>query len=265
MKYLEFGDPAHDTVVFLHGGNVAGWMWGEQLQAVTDFHVLVPDLPGFGASNDMPWVSVQDSADRVAHLIGDRRAHVVGLSLGSSVAIELAARHPDAVATLFLASAQVTPPLRRDMLTARLLLRLFWRQRGFWAATARSYGLTGADAELFVDTGLGIDRSTALAVYSQVVHGIPAATLARVSAPTIAVAGERDSTAITGASLRRIVDEIPGSLVAIAPGMHHQWNIENIELFNRSLRAWLDRREMGEGLARVGFQADNHHSRSADS
>ena len=25
MKYLAFGDPARDTIVFLHGGNVAGW------------------------------------------------------------------------------------------------------------------------------------------------------------------------------------------------------------------------------------------------
>lgn len=257
MKYLAFGDPARDTIVFLHGGNVAGWMWGEQLSAVTDYHVLVPDLPGFGASNDLPWMSMADTADRVAELIGDRRAHVVGLSLGSSVALELAAGHPDAVASLFLASAQVTPPLRRDMLTARMLLRLFWRQRGFWAATARSYGLTGADADLFVDTGLGIDRRTALAIYAEIVSGIPAATLARVTAPTIAVAGQKDSKAITGPSLRRIASEIPGSLVAIAPGMHHQWNIENIELFNSSLRAWLDRRELGEGLARVGFQADN--------
>lgn len=257
MKYLEFGDPAGDTIVFLHGGNVAGWMWGEQLPVVADHHVLVPDLPGFGASNDLTWLSIADAADRVAHLIGDRAAHVVGLSLGSSVALELASRHPDAVATLFLASAQVTPPLRRDMLTARLLLRLFWRQRGFWAATAHSYGLTGEDADLFIDTGLGIDRRTALAVYSEVVNGVPAATLARVTAPTIAVAGQKDSSAITGPSLRRITAEIPGSLVALAPGMHHQWNIENVELFNSSLRAWLDRRELGEGLARVGFQADN--------
>jgi len=30
--------------------------------------------------------------------------------------------------------------------------------------------------------------------------------------------------------------------------MHHQWNIENVELFNSSLRGWLDRREVAEGL-----------------
>lgn len=252
MKHLEFGADRRESVVLLHGGNVAGWMWGEQLPALGRFHVLVPDLPGFGASNDEPWLSMADTANAVADLVRTAahggRAHVVGLSLGSSVALELAARHPDAVASLFLASAQVTPPLRRHLVSARLLLRLFWQQPGFWKATARSYGLTGDDAALFVETGLGIDRSTAVAVYDEVARGVPPETLARVTAPVLAVPGSRDSSAITGASLARLRAEVPTSRTAIAEGVHHQWNIENVALFNSSLTAWLERGEIDEGL-----------------
>ncbi|HQA24146.1 MAG TPA: alpha/beta hydrolase, partial [Rhodoglobus sp.] len=130
MNYLEFDGPG-STLVFLHGGNVAGWMWGQQVPAFADHHVLVPDYPGFGASNDEPWISIAATADAVAELIATTGgpAHVVGLSLGSSVALELAARHPEQVSSLFLASAQVAPPLRRDMIAARVLLA-FWNQRG---------------------------------------------------------------------------------------------------------------------------------------
>ena len=252
MKHLEFGADRRESVVLLHGGNVAGWMWGEQLPALSRFHVLVPDLPGFGASNDEPWLSMADTSNAVADLIrtGARggRAHVVGLSLGSSVALELAARHPDAVTSLFLASAQVTPPSRRHLVSARLLLRLFWQQPGFWQATARSYGLRGDDAALFVETGLGIDRSTAMAVYDEVARGVPRETLARITAPVLAVAGSRDSSAITGASLARLRAEVPTGRTAIAEGMHHQWNIENVALFNSSLTAWLEGGEIDEGL-----------------
>lgn len=249
MKHLEFDGPG-STLVFLHGGNVAGWMWGQQVPAFADHHVLVPDYPGFGASNDEPWISIADTADAVANLIegAGAPAHVVGLSLGSSVALYLAARHPDKVSSLFLASAQVAPPLRRDMIAARVLLA-FWNQRGFWTSLARSYGLAGDDAELFVSTGLGIRRETAVTIYDEIRQGVPAAVLAAVAAPTLVVAGEKDSSAITGASLEVARRGIPESMTAIAPGMHHQWNIENVELFNRSLRAWLDRREVADGLS----------------
>ena len=246
MNVYEGGDAAGEPVVFLHGGNVAGWMWGMQLPAFEDFRQLVPDLPGFGASNHEPWVSIADTADRVAELISERApggAHLVGLSLGSSVAIEVAARHPELVRSLFLASAQLAPPRRRSMLLARILLR-FWEQRGFWTSTARSYGLRGEDAELFVETGLGIRRETALAIYDEVLRGVPAETLARVSAPVVAVAGGRDSPAIHRDSLDRLRAALPHSLRAIAPGMHHQWNIEDVELFNAALRSWLTSREV---------------------
>jgi pimeloyl-ACP methyl ester carboxylesterase len=244
MKHLEFAGDG-ETLLFLHGGNVAGWMWGMQAPAFTDHRVVVPDFPGFGASNDEPWVSIAATADDLATLLDGTPAHVVGLSLGSSVAVELAARHPHLVSSLFLASAQLAPPRRRDMMLARLLLR-FWEQPAFWSNLARSYGLRGDDAQLFIDTGLGIRRETAVAIYDEVRRGVPAATLEAVRAPALVVGGEKDSPAITRASMAIAADLGWGT--AIAPGMHHQWNIENVELFNRSLRAWLDRREVHESL-----------------
>jgi pimeloyl-ACP methyl ester carboxylesterase len=246
MKVHEGGDPSGETVVFLHGGNVAGWMWGMQLPAFEDIRQLVPDLPGFGESRDEPWDSIGATADAVADVIADRApdgAHIVGLSLGSSVAVELAARHPDRVRSLFLASAQIAPPTRMSMLMVPAMLR-FWEQRGFWTALGRSYGLRGEDADLFVETGLGIRRETAVAIYDEIRRGIPAETLARVTSPAIVVAGGRDSTAIRRASLERLKAELPHALRAIAPGMHHQWNIEDVELFNAALRSWLTSREV---------------------
>lgn len=252
----EDGDPAGDPLVFLHGGNVAGWMWGMQLPAVDDHRVLVPDLPGFGGSAYLPWRSIADAADAVAGLLADagvsgsRPAHVVGLSLGSGVAIELAARHPHLVRSLFLASAQITPPTRASRLAVPVMLR-FWEQPRFWSTLARSYGLRDDDAEQFVQTGLGIRRETAVAIYDEIRRGVPAATLARVTAPTLAVAGRKDSVAVHRHSLERLRAEMPHALRAVAPGMHHQWNIEDVDLFNSALRAWLDRGEIATGLTRV--------------
>ncbi len=237
---------AAETIVFLHGGNVAGWMWGRQVPAFPEYRVLVPDLPGFGASNHLTWRSLEATANELADQIPDG-AHLVGLSLGSGIALHLAARHPRKVASLFLASTQVAPPARRAVVLGRLLL-LLWNQRGFWAGTARSYGLTGEDADVFIATGLGIKRDTARTILDEVARGIPSALLERVTAPTLAVAGSADSSTIVAGSLERIAEGITGSLVATAPGLHHQWNIENIDLFNQSVRSWLTTGQAVEGL-----------------
>ena len=246
MNVHEAGDPAGETLVFLHGGNVAGWMWGQQLPAFEDYRQLVLDLPGFGESNDEPWLSIGDTADAVAALIADRApggAHVVGLSLGSSVALEIAARRPELVRSLFLASPTVTPPARPAIVAGRVVLG-FWEKRGLWTSLARSYGLRGEDADLFIETGLGIRRETAVAIFDEVSRGVPADVLARIAAPTIAVAGARDARAVRQDSLARLAAEVPHALLALAPGMHHQWNIEDVPLFNAALRSWLTSREV---------------------
>jgi pimeloyl-ACP methyl ester carboxylesterase len=257
MKHLEFNTDAGDTIVFLHGGNVAGWMWGEQIPAFVDHHLLVPDLPGFGASNDEPWVSMADAADRVADLIQTRAsggtAHVVGLSLGAGVGLHLALRHPRLVRSLLISSASVTPPSRATKLTGRLMLAA-WNRRWFWQFLARGYGLPADSVELFVETGLGIRRETALAVFDETVRGLDPSFLQNLDAKVLAVAGGSDSRAISVDSLA-VLASIDGVRTATAPGMHHQWNIENVDLFNATVRAWIDRSALADGLVNTAVGA----------
>ena len=275
MKHLEFNPDAGDTIVFLHGGNVAGWMWGEQIPAFDDHHLLVPDLPGFGASNDEPWVAMADAADRVADLIQARAkggtAHVVGLSLGAGVGLHLVSRHPRLVASLLVSSASVTPPSRATKLSGRLMLAA-WNRRWFWHFLARGYGLPADSVELFVETGLGIRRETALAVFAETVRGLPQSVLQNLGrpnpgrpnlgrpnpgarVPVLAVAGGSDSPAISVDSLA-VLARIEGVRTATAPGMHHQWNIENVELFNATVRTWIDRSTLADGLVNTAGGAE---------
>lgn len=236
-----------ERILWLHGGNVAGWMWGQQLPAFDDYDNIVPDLPGFGTNNNLPWVSVSAASDWVAQKLDGRPAHVVGLSLGSSVALELAARHPHLVSSLFLASAQLAPVSAVERAVGGVMLA-FWNRHGFWTTLARSYGLTGDAATEFIDTGLGIERRTAVRIFDEVSRGMDPAVLARVTAPTIAVAGEKDSPTVSRESLRMLQHGIRGSIAALAPGMHHQWNIEDVQLFNGSLREWLAHRKAAVSL-----------------
>ena len=62
------------------------------MDALPEFQCLAPDLPGHGRSAGITWASRRDAADRIIEVIEalpGRRAHVVGLSLGGSVALEI--------------------------------------------------------------------------------------------------------------------------------------------------------------------------------
>lgn len=92
----EAGERGAPAVVLLHGAGVSGWMWARQAAALAgDLHLLIPDLPGHGRSNQLPWTSIADTAAMITELVAarteDGRAHVVGLSLGGYVGLHLAA------------------------------------------------------------------------------------------------------------------------------------------------------------------------------
>lgn len=96
-------------LVFLHGaGGHTGWM--PFLDALaTRFAVFAPEHPGFGRSDDPPWLDeVADLAyfhlDLLAAL-GLARVHLMGTSLGGWIAAELAVRSTARLASLTLVGA----------------------------------------------------------------------------------------------------------------------------------------------------------------
>jgi pimeloyl-ACP methyl ester carboxylesterase len=96
-------------VVLLHGSPGGRFDFSGLLEPLArDRCAIAPDLPGFGeATRAVPDYSVDAHAAYVAAFLraaGERRAHVVGFSMGGGVAIALAARHPDRVASLTLLS-----------------------------------------------------------------------------------------------------------------------------------------------------------------
>ncbi len=96
-------------LVFLHGaGGHTGWMaFLEEL--ATRFAVFAPEHPGFGRSDDPPWLD--EMADLAYfHLdllkaLGLERVHLMGTSLGGWVAAEMAVSNTARLASLTLVGA----------------------------------------------------------------------------------------------------------------------------------------------------------------
>ncbi|WP_454041213.1 alpha/beta fold hydrolase [Cellulosimicrobium sp. Marseille-Q8652] len=229
------------SVVLLHGGNVASWMWEPQVEHLDDLDVWTPDLPGFGSRAGEDWVSLDATADDLAAWLApvaaEREVHVVGLSFGGIVALRFAARHPDLAASVLASGAVVDGVHGLPGALGRAQLRV-WDRRWYWRGQAYAFGLPRDAHEVFVRTGMAIRRSTMARIVDETYPGSWPAGLETSGTPVLAVAGTRDVRAARSA-LRTIERRVPGAVVRLAPGMHHQWSAEDPELFSAMIRDWV--------------------------
>ena len=105
------GDAA--TVVLLHGWPDSFFRFDRVLPLLTDVNVVVPCLPGYPYAHPLtrPGMSAARTAEAVAvamQELGYGRYVVSGGDIGSSVAEQLAAAHPDRVSALHLTDIPYT-------------------------------------------------------------------------------------------------------------------------------------------------------------
>ena len=114
-------------VLVLHGGSGASAWLPYMAKLAEMFDVIVPEHPGFGASDTPDWL---DNIHDLAYFYLDfmdrldlRQVHLVGLSLGGWIGVELAVRDTARLASLTLVGAagihvngveQIDPFLRTD-------------------------------------------------------------------------------------------------------------------------------------------------------
>ncbi|MDR6986898.1 2-succinyl-6-hydroxy-2,4-cyclohexadiene-1-carboxylate synthase [Paenarthrobacter nitroguajacolicus] len=232
LPFVDVRDPnvsAGDRlpVVLIHGWASASAYWeplaGKLLDAGRPVWIL--DLPGYHPGEVLPpdfdWTldSAAASAAAVLNELGGTRVHLVGHSLGGSVALTLAAEFPHLVATVTLVGMVPAPPNEgfRSMLESQ------WGQ-GFIDAGARAkcmeawYGpLTQADSEL-LSKGFDVPFSVLGPSGKAAMTGVEPSVPGRVLAPLLVIAGTGDRVrpidqmaAFASASPRRKLKAISGA------------------------------------------------------
>ena len=103
--YREAGNATSPTVLLLHGFPTSSHMYRNLIPLLADrYHVIAPDLPGFGFSDAPDRTKFKYSFDNLAKVI-DRFTEVVGLKTyavqvfdyGAPVGLRLALAHPERV------------------------------------------------------------------------------------------------------------------------------------------------------------------------
>ncbi|PPJ61206.1 hypothetical protein CBER1_10281 [Cercospora berteroae] len=130
LPHSSINPQAKVTVVLIHGACVDRNDWDMVIPYLHDYHLLVPDQICHGEARHIQPYTTAYAAKTIAQLIQrqghDGRAHVVGHSLGASVALRLAAEYPEVVASLVVSGVG---RLLRNRLTPYLPYAVWLTQR----------------------------------------------------------------------------------------------------------------------------------------
>ena len=204
--YLEAGEENPETIVFVHGwsGNAQNW-WDQYDYFSARHHVLILDNPGHGKSErraDLDYSTELMGKTVVGLLdhVGVEKANVVGNSLGGQVSEWVAIHHPDRVNKLILSDAAGAHDLRWLVGVAPFINPLSIRLMGVTTGGQYSGDNPKQRARYdFTASFEGTDqewpylRALARAIRYLVLHPVKA-DLSRISAPTLLIWGDDDTT-----------------------------------------------------------------------
>jgi pimeloyl-ACP methyl ester carboxylesterase len=241
-------DPALPTVVMLHGAGFdhTSWALHSRWFAHHGYGVLAPDLPGHGRSSGSPLATIAEMADWTLALLdtaGAAKARLVGHSMGSLIALETAARHPEKVSALSLIGTAASMAVGPDLLKAA--------EANDHAAIdmVTIWGL-GSQAELGGSLAPGLwMHSGAERVLEQCRPGVlfndlsacnayqnALAAAAKVTVPVTLVLGERDMMTPARAG-KALAAALANSRTVVLPGAGHMMMAERPDQLLAALQA----------------------------
>ncbi len=253
-------DSADPGVLFLHGLGSCSEDWGLQIPVVNERHwVLTLDMPGHGRSSQPEgWPSIEEMALQVASVVKEHAelpVHVVGLSLGGAVAMQLALDHPEAVCSLTLVNTFAklrsgSSGFFRKLVRIAYVVLGRMDQVGQWVAAGL---FPKTDQELLRQAAAERIASNPRGAY---LRAIWAATrfdirdrLNEINAPTLVVAGELDQT-VSMEAKRELAGNIPGAHLVVIPDSGHATPLDAADEFNRTLLEFLSKLDGGQKGAR---------------
>lgn len=251
-------------IVLLAGTGLSGAFW--QLAQTDDFaswaSCLLLDNAGTGRTDPLPpggWSTAAMAADAAAAMdaMGWGRAHVVGHSLGSAIAIDLALEHPDRVSSLSLHSAwpgaasapHVTAWLRARQRTAANAVAEadaeLWMSYAFFLVAPSHYAAHGNDSGALGALRALVARTGATAhvgQYDAGRHHEAGHRLAEVHARTLVTVGAHDMVTLPAYG-RAVAAAIPGARCIELPDAGHLAPLEQPSAFNAAQRSFVEASE----------------------
>lgn len=259
IYFNETGIKNPETIIFLHGGGISGWMWDIQVEAFGNYHCIVPDLPEHGKSSNIKPFTMRKTAELLIDIIKGQakngRAHLVGISLGAQLVVQIMSMAPEIVDHAFISGTLI----RRIPYTDSLLKLLDYAIKVyepvkdndfFIKANMRTYNMPKKFFKKFKESTKQIEKDSLDRILREnMLFELPDG-LDKVEAPVLIMTGEKDYKIIKE-SARDLIKILPNSRGAVALKVGHLWNLESPELFNSTLAAWLNDVELPKNISNI--------------
>jgi pimeloyl-ACP methyl ester carboxylesterase len=242
------------TALLIHSGGFTSRQWRKLAETLAPrFHVLAPDLLGYGETgswpNGKPFHFTQDVAFLENLLV--EPAHLVGHSYGGFLALQLALRRPELVRSIAVyepvAFGILDDVEDADARAALHLVRQEWVadvsgvDEGWLRDFVNWWNGAGAWEHLAEETRASM-RAVGWKVFQEVItlaaDRTSRATYATIEAPTLILGGER-----TPLAERRVVEKLgaalPNATARLFPNVGHMGPISHAALVNEAIAAHL--------------------------
>jgi pimeloyl-ACP methyl ester carboxylesterase len=253
---LESGLEKTHTIIFLHGVCSSSNMWPDQLKALAHFHCVAPDFPGHGKSNRWEWTNINEVTEWIAEIIKKKcngKSHIVGISLGGAVGLNLINRYPELVdkaiidgcsakpmkgAGLILFGVALVSPFIRTNLLIKFVSAIYEIKRG------------NADDNFIKDWKKVKSRSFRKCVRDANTLSLPD-KVSHITSPVLFVSGEKEPE-IMHRTHRIYSGLIPGSKCLYYPGKNHGWMSQDVQTHIDMCRYWFENEKVPEKLIACG-------------
>ncbi len=240
-------------LLFVHGLGSSTRDWAAQVQHFVDrYRVLRVDLRGHGRSErgEGPY-SIAQFAREVAVFLRKRvgkPAHVVGLSMGGMVALELAASAPRLLRGLVVVNSVADMRLHswRDVwfyVSRRLAVQALGMRRVGRLLARQLFVKPDQEAlrRTLVERWAGNDKQAYLWSMDAIMQWSVADRLHRIDVPTLLVSSDEDYTPVS--EKRKMKAQMPRAELAVVRDARHALPVERPEAFNAVVDDFLRRVE----------------------
>jgi len=255
IHYERFGSQG-PALVLLHGLGSSWEIWTPQIDLLSRyFQLYLFDYPGHGDSAN----TIQHTITRYTAILGEfmdthsiGQAHLMGISLGCSVALTYGCANPERIASLVLQgpAGAIAPPwsplawpkiliLLTYLLTLVMLRVILGKRRLVWLMNIVPVQ-TGRYHPLLARIELPASPLAKIALTLQSAYPPYIGKLRSITAPTLVIRGENDHCPIR--YYQYVVDHVsgPSEMISI-PGGKHVISLDNPEAYNQACLAFYRR------------------------